>query len=54
MNKADEEHPSKAALPITVTLSGIVMVVRAVHLAKAALPIVVTPSGIVMDVSDLH
>ena len=40
-------HFSKAKLPILVTLSGIVMLVRPVQPLKAKLPILITLSGIV-------
>jgi hypothetical protein len=44
----------KAALPIDVTPSGMVMAVREEHSLKAARPIVVTVSGMVMAVREEH
>ena len=39
------EHPSKALLPIVVTVSGKIIEVMLEHPEKALLPIVVTVSG---------
>ena len=44
-------QPPNAELPILVTLSGIVILVRLLHPENALSPIPVTPSGIVMLVS---
>ena len=47
-------HPPKAASPMLVTLSGIVMLVRLLQLEKAPTPMLVTPSGIVILVRNSH
>ena len=51
---AREEQSKKVALPIVVTLSGIVMAAREEHPEKALSPIVVTPSGMVMAMREEH
>ena len=43
-------QPHNAYEPMLVTLSGMVMEVRPVHLEKASSPIVVTLSGMAMEV----
>ena len=45
------EHPRNALLSIEVTLSGMVMSVRAVHSLKASVPMVVTVSGMSTEVT---
>ena len=47
-------QPSKAPVPMLVTLSGITMETKALQPEKACLPILVTPSGIVTDVKPLQ
>ena len=44
----------KAASSIEVTLLGMVIEVRELHLLKAEFPIVVTPFGMVIEVKDLQ
>ena len=48
------EQSLKAASPIIVTESGMVMAVREEHPKKARTPIVLTPSGMVMTVREEH
>ena len=47
-------QPLKALLPITVTLSGILIFTKAVHEEKASEPIDVTESEIEISLNDLH
>ena len=49
-----DEQPENAELPMLVTLSGIVTLVKPLQPEKAELPILVTLSGIVMLVSPLQ
>jgi hypothetical protein len=47
-------QPLKARSSMEVTLSGMVMDVRATHFRKAPIPMEVTLLGMVMDVRALH
>ena len=54
LTNAVSDKPEKAALPIDVTLSGMVTDVKPLHSRKAYEPIDVTPSGMVTDVKPLQ
>ena len=54
LTNAVSDKPEKAALPIAVTLSGMVTDVKPLQPRKASCPIDVTLSGMVTDVKPLQ
>ena len=51
---ANDEHPEKVQLPISVTEEGIVICVNDEHSEKTDIPIEVTEEGIAICVNDEH